>query len=477
MGLQDSDSDSDEDSDLSEIMGLGGLGTSFDDEYADNIASYSFLESYGDPQSVNNDESLHERLEWRAMLASVLTGDVVTSEKRRLKTGGAIMKEDDLWMGIRARICNRTLEAQKQITEERRSAVDDILQEVMQFKVSDSTNFDLCRQEVHDVLDKIEQCETLWTSTQALKANSAIYSDSDFQLRLKALNTWVNITDRVNEQVELLRRWAGNPGIDPRLPSSDTNAPAGPMTEITLADRILTKKDPQEIFRNKMEQNIEPVVKAARDGLSKYGGEMRSLGLPIQREGLQVIISFLMVLIHEIIRSRLVFSKRMVNPTTMLIDQTVKDISSYLGIASMIKERTASYIESLPNDAEWVDFQPDPEFDNSILECIEYFFELSQTKLLDTPIHHYGRGFKDIESLENQYVFLDHVAKRIKDGRIVVAIRASALASRMVTNMHRYWERQTKGPLVYTSAELQRWQSATTEQVRKAQRKLLRFYQ
>lgn len=47
----------------------------------------------------------------------------------------------------------------------------------------------------------------------------------------------------------------------------------------------------------------------------------------------------------------------------------------------------------------------------------------------------------------------------------------------MVANMLRYWEKQTKGPVVITAAELQRWQSTTTEQVRKAQRKLLRFYQ
>lgn len=445
---------------------------------ASSLLINSINDSDSQSQPYENYENLHERLEWQAMLQSVLTGDVVASEKRRLKTGGAIMAEDDLWIGIRARMCDRTVENQKRLIEDARSTVDSILQEVMQFKVSDPTNFDLCREEVHQVLDKIHMCEMLWTSTQAFKANSTVYRDPEFQRLQETLNTWVNVTDRVIKEVDLLRKWAGNPEIDPRKPMKIDANNSSPMSEpTTLADRILTSKSVEEVFTNKMTNNIDPVVAVAREGLSKYGHEMQKLRLPVYRQGLQTIISFLMILIHEVIRSRLAFSQSLNDLTMMLIDQTISDISLYLKIASVVKQRTLEYIKPLPNGASWVDFQPDPEFDQSILNCIEYFYELSQNKILDTPIHHYGRGFKDVKSLEPQYKFLDDVAKQIRNGRIVVAIQSSALATRMLTNMLSYWEKQTNGPVVHTPAELQRWQSATTEQVRKAQLILQRFYQ
>lgn len=66
-----------------------------------------------------------------------------------------------------------------------------------------------------------------------------------------------------------------------------------------------------------------------------------------------------MILIHEVIRSRLAFSQSLNDLTMMLIDQTISDISLYLKIASVVKQRTLEYIKPLPNGASWVDFQPD----------------------------------------------------------------------------------------------------------------------
>lgn len=471
-GIPDPESDSEEESDLSDAGALGGLGTSFD---ASNISNYSFFEATDKSLRFNDFESLHERLEWQAMLTAVLTGDVIASEKIRLSKGGKAIQEDDVLIGLRARICGRTIEQQKRIFEDNRSNVDTVLKEVMDFRVSDPKNIELCREEVKGVLHKVEQCEMLWISCKAFRKRCDSYNDPKFQRRMEALNAWHNVIGRIDEQVKLLRKWTGNDEIDPTKPS-DTKNHSTISEPTTLADRILKQKDPEDLFKTKLEKNIEPVVTAARNSFVEYSEDMEIVGLPLQKKGLEIIISFLMILIHEIIRSRLEFSQKMSNPSPMLTNQTMEDISLYLKIASIVKERTASYIAPLTNGAQWVDFQPDPEFDKSILACIEYFFQLSESKLLATPVHYYGRAFKDIETLENQYMFLDSVSKQIKGGRSVVATLSSSLASKMVTSIIKYWERQKTGPVLFNETECQRWQSSTTEQVRKAHRKLLRFY-
>lgn len=47
---------------------------------------------------------------------------------------------------------------------------------------------------------------------------------------------------------------------------------------------------------------------------------------------------------------------------------------------------------------------------------------------------------------------------------------------KMNSRLLSYWEYQTKGPPAYTKIEVERWYTHTTERIRKAQRKLLRFY-
>jgi mitogen-activated protein kinase kinase kinase len=60
-----------------------------------------------------------ERLEWHSMLANVLTGDVVKQEKKRLigstEQQGDITMKAEIWMGIRAKVCGRPLQAQRHI--------------------------------------------------------------------------------------------------------------------------------------------------------------------------------------------------------------------------------------------------------------------------------------------------------------------------------------------------------------------------
>lgn len=419
----DVDSDSDDDMLPREAMGLGGVGTSFDDEYTDNVTSYPFLEASYNHEEMENDESLPERLEWQAMLASVLTGEVVRSEKRRLNTStDAAMKEDDLWLDIRARMCGRSFEDQKRVIEDARANMEVTLQEIRQFRVTNSLDLELTLKEVNDTLLKLEYCEQLWQSTQIMKSNSALYRDPTFQRHVEALTTWATITEWIFREIHLLQLWTGNEATDPTLPPDSCKQ--SPMIEATsLVERVLKQEDLMKVFDEKIKSNIGPVIERAREGHLQFREEFNLIGLPVYVEGLEKLMKFPIKLIQEIVSLRLVYAKRMTNPTMMVVDQMIEDLSLYMHIALLVKERNAEYTLPVP-DIKWITYKPDQLFDKTVLDCVVFFFELSQSKFVDTSPAQAHRGFKEIDKLESQYYFLEQVGRYVEGGEIVVAIQS-----------------------------------------------------
>lgn len=421
----DVDSDSDDDFDLlpREAVGLGGVGTSFDDEYTDNVTSYPFLEASYNHEEMENDETLPERLEWQAMLSSVLTGEVVRSEKRRLKTTtDATLKEEDVWLEIRARMCRRTLHDQKRVIEDARANLEPTLQEIMQFRISNSSDLDLTLKEVNSTLLKLEYCEQLWQSTKMVKLKSVLYGDPVFQRHIEALTSWATITEWIFREIHLLELWTGNEATDPTLPPDLSKS--NPMVEATsLAERVLKQEDLMKVFDQKIKFNIGPVIERARESHLNYREEFIKIGLPVCVDSLEKLMKFPVKLIQEIVSLRLEYAKRMTNPTSMLVDQMIEDLSLYMNIALLVKERNAEYILPVP-DIQWMTYKPDRQFDKTVLDCVVFFFELSQSKFLDNSPSQALRGFKEIDKFESQYTFMEQVGRYVEGGEIVVAIQS-----------------------------------------------------
>lgn len=469
------DSDSDDDSDLlpREAMGLGGVGTSFDDEYTDNVTSYPFLEASYNHEEMENDESLPERLEWQAMLASVLTGEVVRSEKRRLKTTtDATIKEDDLWLEIRARMCGRTFDEQKRIVEDARANLNPALQEIAAFKVSNAGDLNLTLKEVKGVLAKLETCEQLWQTTRHVKANSSLYSDPGFQRHVEALITWANVNESILLEFHILELLTGNENLDPTI-APDSSRPNAMLEATSLVERILKQENLLEVFEQKM--NISPVIEKAREAHIQYFDEFSKIGLPVNVEGLEKLMKFAPKLIEEIISLRLAYITRMTNPTMMLIDQMIEDLSLYMKVALLVQQRNSTYTFPVP-DLNWLTYKPGSQFEKAILRCVEYFFELSQSKFVDISPEQTHRRFKEIDGFESQYEFLEQVGRLVDGGEVVVAIQSCSLVMKMNSRLLNYWEYQKKGPLVFNTVEVERWYTHLTERIRKAQGNLLRFY-
>ena len=202
-----------------------------------------------------DDPAVIERLEWQSMLTSVLTGDVVRSEKTKIiqtnpeneqELFAHITYKEDLWFGILAKLYNRTEDDQRKIIAYRRTLVDAVLDEIMTFEVnydktddkdgdreddddddsnkgpssnngnenSSSEPIESPRDQVVSILDKWEKCCDQWRTMEEMKNDKPLCRTVEFQDRIDALNAWLSITDAIKRAGESFRVWIGNDEMD-----------------------------------------------------------------------------------------------------------------------------------------------------------------------------------------------------------------------------------------------------------------------
>ncbi|CAN6610293.1 serine/threonine-protein kinase Ssk22p [Trichomonascus vanleenenianus] len=462
----------------------GAVGASYDDEYTDMGLFYPFLETGLSHEDLDNaGEGLQERLEWQAMLSSVLNGEVVRSEKRRIRgpKNGSMMLDDDLWLGIRAKVCGRTVAEQKRVVDYNRTKVGEVIDEFWNFKIQyqNESTLESTSEQVQYILGRVEKIENLWKSMQAMREECKAYGDAAFQRRLDALVSWSTITNSITRELDLLRVWTGNQDLDPTRPPD--NKGDDPMEErSTLVENVLKQDDITNIFELRLNQTVGPLIVKAREATVEYSEIYVELGLPLFHERLSHVMSFPVKLIQEIIRLRLVYARRLVNPTMMIVDQMISDLRLYIQIGTNILRSNLEYTSPI-FDKGWVfPNHADENFNKIVLDCLGFYLGLLHSKFI-----HYNskplkdnkfQTFKETEQLEQQYSFLKGIASMVDGGDIVLAEQFSSLQCKMLQKLHAYWESQMKGPAHWTAHDIERWFTITVESVRSFQRKLLRFY-
>ncbi|CAG8819908.1 2833_t:CDS:2, partial [Gigaspora rosea] len=124
-------------------------------EYGDNVFNAAKTEELNymlNPNATKLSQDMQkERMEWQSFLASVLTGEVIKSEKRRLSGSSRAASNISyhLWFQI-----NTTLRRLPSNLNESRRQIDEILQEVIDFEVKpgDIPAFD----QVVEILHKVD---------------------------------------------------------------------------------------------------------------------------------------------------------------------------------------------------------------------------------------------------------------------------------------------------------------------------------
>jgi mitogen-activated protein kinase kinase kinase len=301
--------------------------------------------------------------------------------------------------------------------------------------------------------------------------DNALYATDEFQRKTGAIITWHNVTTQINLELDLLKSWTGNAQMDPTLTLETKDV----EDQKSLVERFIQNQNFTNIFNSRLVKNTTQLLHQAQEATLEYAEEYVELGLPLFNEGLVPLMAFPYILLREIIQLRLVYAKRMQDPTHIIIDQMMEDLQMYLSLSVELDKMLVYVIPIL--DKGWALPNPvDEVYNNTLLECIQYYLDTLNRKVLEPKGSSIFRPFKETETLEQHFSSLIDVCRSIDGGDIIVAEQFTALQSKMLNRLLAYWEAQIKGPSKWTESEVSRWFTTTSENIRSFQRKQLRFH-
>lgn len=380
-----------------------------------------------DLENADGNPKFLERLEWQTMLSLVLNGDVVTSEKRRIKTqtdfNAQSSYKDNLWLGIKAYLLGRTEDHELKIIRYNRSEADETISAILGFKVKDQDN---AREEVRELLEKFEEVKDLWRDQREMINDKPICATDLFYTRIDALYSWQNITGAFENLIQMLRDWVKSDDLN--LTTKQTDG----FTDASIAEKLLKEREVLTIFEKRLFHPATPWINKAKEAYLAFHEIYEELDLPSFLPALSLICAFPLDLIEEVIKVRLVYAHKVNNPTMMMIDEMIDDLSTYISIAVGLKH---SYIEYTKG---WsLEMKLSESFDANIVEAITYLFRLLNKKLINTTTKSF-KTFKEPDDLEETWKLLRNVGCYIKNAGPEVATQISMLLSRLAQRLNSF---------------------------------------
>ena len=411
------------------------------------------LVDYVEPASeeVSEDEGLEvdARFEWQHMLSNVLQGDVLKSEKTRISTaslsttslannfefatGGNSSKRQRayaIWLLVRAKVRGRSPEEESRYIEEARAKVDDVLDEVVKFRVVDLEPSggvpvdEIIRQrnasdQVAGLLKRVDWCESLYPSTKALALEKDRVSESQVVTRLEALRSWQQITRRIEVTIGILQKWTGSdwgalstPLVRKGVASSPGSRPPG----LAFVEVIVREDSLQVTFEKRLLSDLASLVQVAKTAMIDLSPDFFAMNLPGFTADLLCLAVFPSRLAQEALRTRLESIANIHDPSVVLIDQLTGDLRKGLDTACEIKRQYRVIAEPDPVSG-WSLPERVEEYEETLLSALRYFFKLLHWKLKSPSKAIY---FKETEIVENEWGFLSTVTEQIEGGDLLV---------------------------------------------------------
>ncbi|SGZ55705.1 CIC11C00000003847 [Sungouiella intermedia] len=455
------------------------------------------------------DPGVLERLEWQAMLSSVLNGDVVRSEKTKIIDNANHVEaqesflqahyKENLWYGIRAKLFDRSEDDQRKNTLYRRTQVDLLIEEILNYEVSYEVGAKSPRDQVAEILDRYDKACELWRTLEEMKHDKPACRTEAFHDRIDALTAWLNIADGIARNTKSFIQWIGNDELDVtkgvqnrRLEDevdtlSLTRSRDSKVKQIfeednkSLADKIVKEKDVHTVFRKRIFTPLAPWIVKSKETYITLGHMFEVLKLPDYGNQLLDLCLVPMRLIKEIITIRMALAKKLENPTLMMIDQMIDDMKSYITIALEVKGGIMDFCKPDLSKTWIIEdlFEKDmADFDTVVLLCVRYFLVLLNKKLVDSSRSPYlFRTNKEPEELEDAWNYLKCLGDYIDGGSMVVAENVISITSRLCLKLLAYLNHQVRNPPrpAPGSTDLLRWYNSTTENFGQLRRKLARF--
>ena len=419
-----------------------------------------------------------ERLEWHSMLASVLTGDVVKQEKKRL-IGGAEQQGDhtmkaEIWMGIRARVCGRSLQAQRRIVDDARAKTRANIESIISFEVGGEAEAgQTAAQQVEDVVRRIEKVESAYPTRQALEAAHPRAASQPYRDACDAVVAWHNTITLISTEMSILKKWVGNDELDFTKPRPRSAQDHHLTDDASFIDRIL-KEDGLKSLHGKTNLLIplEQVIQKAKSTLIANAEGFADRHLPPYIEELLTLINFPSRLLQEIIRVRLSYANKIKDPSqqgVMVAEQMIAQFQILLAMAGQVKE---SYLVISRPEPGW-DLPPciEENFDTVVLDALRFYFKRLNWKLAANK-----NTFKEAEILEQEWNFCNKLGRQLQGGDVETAEQFSVLTSKSLTRLSAHFERELqRRPDELTGSEMEKRYKQILDSVRVRQRKLFRF--
>ncbi|KAK4250815.1 hypothetical protein C7999DRAFT_28644 [Corynascus novoguineensis] len=431
------------------------------------------------------DSHNRERLEWHGMLESVLTGDVVRQEKKRLigsadEDFGKSAHKAELWLGIRARVCGRHLPVQRRMVEEARASLDRSVNEVINFSIAGESEAGKPPiDQVRDTIAKIEKIESLYPSSTALIAALKPNTYQAYQETCDAVISWYNVNEMINTELSILKKWVGNDDLD--FQRSQENS--GRLNdETSFLDRLMKEEglkslhddksgDGKNLSKKSMLDSISMVITKAKDTLVVNAEAFHKRHLPPYIEELLTLISFPSRLIEEIIKVRLAYAKKMkesAQQSPMMQDQMISQFQVLLKLAIKIKSEYMAISQPEPG---W-DLPPciDEDFDRVILDALKYYFKMLNWKLSGNK-----NTFKEAELLFQEWGFGNEIGSHLTHGDVEVAEQFSSLTYKAFNRLNQTFEKELQRRPKESIPEMTKRYKQILDSVRVRQRMLQRF--
>lgn len=387
-------------------------------------------------------QEMDARFEWQHMLSNVLEGDVLKSEKTRLSTAslstttlargfeyvgegktGKRQRAYAIWLLVRAKVRGTSPEEESRYIVEARAKVDDVLQEVLKFRVQDLVRAEgappvdedvrakHAEDQVGGLLQRVDWCETLYPSTKALALEKERMADHDLISRLEALRSWHAITRRLAVSIGILKKWTGE---DWETLSSvhDGKAPE----QLAFVAGIVREDTLQVTFEKRLLSDLYSLVHVAKAAMTDLEPEFEAMNLPGFSSDLLRLALFPSRLVQEVLRGRLDSLANIHDPSVTLIDQFTDTLRKTLWTACEIKKQYIDIAETDPVSG-WQLPSRVAEYDETLLAALRYFFKLLHWKLKSPSRAIY---FKETEIVENEWGFLSGVTEQIDGGDLLV---------------------------------------------------------
>lgn len=396
---------------------------SLDDPYEqDTLLAYGIDEMQPSVEELKIPEN-RERLEWHSMLASVLTGDVVNQEKKRLIGGGDLLHNDEhkaeIWLGLRAKVCGRTLQSQRRMVEKGRSEINSILESVIAFSIKGSAEAGkTAAEQVTDIVKKIEKIECLYPNYTSLAAMHPRIISPEYTSAYDAVIAWHNTMQLIDTELAILRKWVGNHELNFSLPRERDGEDGRLADESSFIERILKEDGLKSLLSKEgLLVGLSRVIAQAKKTLIAHAEAFGLRHLPPYIEELQTLINFPSRLVKEIIRIRLSYAKKIKDlsqQAVMTTEQMIGQFQILLTLAALIKDayNTISQPETGWDPPDCIE----ENFDGIVLESMKFYF-----KLLNWKLSYNKNAFKEAEIMEYEWDFSTKIGRHLDGGDVEVA--------------------------------------------------------